>query len=299
MADIKFLDTIKKFFSPNEFSYLISAIIILLVAIIATTSIIEISRRQQFIGFLKRKTNELEAKNLTLYQELSRVQQAYYLETLSNSKVTNPSETTFNREEDLYDEMKITRSRIDSLEADVRNYTELSYLVISLYRDGASKESETLRALLVRERYLANVVSLETQSSSEVKTYSDTLNNLGLNILNTKILNADYLIALIIVSCTVLGSMITNFRTAKRISMRNLALGIGTGFITFLAIKGGKSVFLLEFYQQEPIPLNPYSIAFAGILAGLFTDRLFTLLSMLVDKMSQQLLNAFDGGGKT
>ena len=107
-------------------------------------------------------------------------------------------------------------------------------------------------------------------------------------------LNADYLIAYIIISCSILGSLIFNFRSQRSISLKNLALGIGTGFITFLAIKGGKSVFLLEFYQTDPVPLNPYSTAFAAILAGLFTDKLFNLLTVFVDQFSNKITLALD-----
>jgi hypothetical protein len=39
------------------------------------------------------------------------------------------------------------------------------------------------------------------------------------------------------------------------------------------------------------IPANPYSSAFAGLLAGLFSDKAYKVLSSLVDNLASQVQN--------
>lgn len=71
-------------------------------------------------------------------------------------------------------------------------------------------------------------------------------------------------------------------------TLRALALGIATGFVVYLAIKGGKHVFLLQM-QTEVVAFNPYGSAFAGLLAGMFTEKAYQLITIIVDDFADRL----------
>lgn len=60
-------------------------------------------------------------------------------------------------------------------------------------------------------------------------------------------------------------------------------LGLVAGFITFLVLKSGRQMFLLQ-GDGATVPFNPFASALAGLVAGLFTDRAYRLLSVAVDE---------------
>jgi hypothetical protein len=78
-------------------------------------------------------------------------------------------------------------------------------------------------------------------------------------------------------------------------TLRALSLGLASGFVVYLAIKGGKHVFLMQ-TQGEPATFNPYGSAFAGLLSGLFTEKAHQLLSTIIDDFAARLRAA--SGGK-
>lgn len=87
-----------------------------------------------------------------------------------------------------------------------------------------------------------------------------------------------------------IGTLVTKLRHSKPITISNAALGFATGFIIFLAIKGGKSVLLLQ-TQIQSIPVNPYSSGLLALLAGLFTERTYAFLESTVEKIQEHFLN--------
>ncbi|MEM9296919.1 MAG: hypothetical protein AAF149_19290 [Bacteroidota bacterium] len=253
-----------------QLKFIAIAITLLSVIIIALISISEITTRQHMISMLKVSIREYKDKQLESYKELSQVKKSDSLYGINRGEVYNT---------------------IEANEKIIRAYQVLLNDATDLYRNGALSKTDVSNEI----QYRINSV---LYSSIDDKNLSPT----GL-LYSAKIflgiyhINSDMLVAYIIISCAILGSLIGNFRTYDRISIRNIAVGIGTGFITFLTIKGGKSVFLLEFYQKAPLPLNPYSVAFAAILAGLFSDRFFTLLSSIVDKIFDQIRSAMESVG--
>lgn len=62
---------------------------------------------------------------------------------------------------------------------------------------------------------------------------------------------------------------------------RRLVLGTVAGLVALLILKGGKFLFIVDVGARTTD--NPYAGAFAGLLAGLFTDRGFKLIAHLVD----------------
>jgi len=72
-----------------------------------------------------------------------------------------------------------------------------------------------------------------------------------------------------------------------------IGLGMAAGFVTFLALKGGKFLFVIEFADGNA-PINPYASAFAGILTGLFTERVYQFFTKLIDRTEANLLGPAD-----
>lgn len=97
-----------------------------------------------------------------------------------------------------------------------------------------------------------------------------------------KRLSSDFLLAIAIMTCGAIGASLAAIRTNKRFSWRSLLFGLSSGFIVFLAIKGGKHVFLLN-AQGQTVQFNPYSSGFAGLLAGMFTEKTFELLALVTN----------------
>ena len=101
-------------------------------------------------------------------------------------------------------------------------------------------------------------------------------------------LHSDYLLALSIMTCSALGALIVGLRGSNPTSLKDVTLGIASGFVCYFAIKGGKYVFLLTTHS-ELVSFNPYGSAFAGLLVGLFSERVYGLLSMLVGDLEKRL----------
>ena len=110
------------------------------------------------------------------------------------------------------------------------------------------------------------------------------------------LLSSDQLLAIAIMACGAIGAMITTLRGDGGMTLRALSLGVASGFVVYLAIKGGKHVFLLQ-AQGEIVAFNPYGGAFAGLLGGLFTERAHQVLSTIVDDFVERL-RAASGGKK-
>jgi hypothetical protein len=100
--------------------------------------------------------------------------------------------------------------------------------------------------------------------------------------------NSEILLAIIVCLGGLVGSLIAGFRTAAGTIHRDVPLGIAAGFVVYLAIKGGKFVFLLQ-TQDTSFAMNPYGCVFAGLLAGLFTEKAYELLTALIDELSRRL----------
>ncbi|MBI5758036.1 MAG: hypothetical protein HZA46_05915 [Planctomycetales bacterium] len=105
-------------------------------------------------------------------------------------------------------------------------------------------------------------------------------------------MNSDFLLSLAVVLSGTVGAAIAAMRSRNRLGVRDLALGIAAGFITFLVVRGGKSVFLVD-GGDSTLLLNPYNSAFFGLLTGLFTDLAFELLRDLAKEIVKKLRSAF------
>lgn len=106
--------------------------------------------------------------------------------------------------------------------------------------------------------------------------------------LRPQFLSTEHLLAIAIMGCGAIGAIIAGLRANTIITFRNLSLGLAAGFVTFLGIKGGKHFFLVQ-GTIDQVAFNPYSSAFAGLLAGLFTERAYSLLSSVVDELIKKV----------
>ena len=104
-------------------------------------------------------------------------------------------------------------------------------------------------------------------------------------------LSSDMLLAIAVMACGAIGAMITTLRGGAKMTVQSFCLGLAAGFIVFLAIKGGKHLFLLQ-SRGDIAAFNPYGSAFAGLLAGLFTEKAYAALADIVDEFIGRLRSA-------
>ena len=104
-------------------------------------------------------------------------------------------------------------------------------------------------------------------------------------------LPSDTLLGMLLISCGILGAIMSILRQNRQVGVsqslmqvgvsQSLIRGASVGFVVFLGVKGGITVFVIS--NGTDVPFNPYSTAFAGVLAGMFSEKLYSFLSKLVD----------------
>ena len=78
-----------------------------------------------------------------------------------------------------------------------------------------------------------------------------------------------------------IGSLIAGLRVAGFTTVRDIALGLGAGFVVYILVRSGNFVFLTGDASHVDI-LNPFTTGSVGFLVGLFKDRAFGLLDNVV-----------------
>ena len=104
-------------------------------------------------------------------------------------------------------------------------------------------------------------------------------------------LPSDILLSVLMISCGVLGSLFVGLREGAPAPMLRAPIGAAAGFISFLIVKGGKFLFLVQAVGSD-ISINPFASAFAGIVAGLFTERAYRVLERVFDRLSDNFLDS-------
>ena len=100
--------------------------------------------------------------------------------------------------------------------------------------------------------------------------------------------SSDQLLAIAMVTCGALGALTLSIRQKERFRLHSLLVGLSTGFVAYLAIKGGKHLFLLQ-TSGELVAFNPYGSALAALLAGLFSEKANQLLTSVVDDFAHRV----------
>ena len=104
-----------------------------------------------------------------------------------------------------------------------------------------------------------------------------------LGVYTLSLFSNNTLLGILLISCGVLGSIMSTMRNARGHASKAVVLGATVGFITLLGVKGGATVFIMSASGVD-VPFNPYSTAFAGVVAGMFSEKLYVALSRLTDK---------------
>ena len=100
---------------------------------------------------------------------------------------------------------------------------------------------------------------------------------------------SESILAAALIGSGLLGTLFSIIRRKAKpspheiLSIGHLISGVSAGFVTFLAIRGGKSVFLMTF-TTDVVQVNPYTASFAAFLVGLFTDKAYVSLTTIVDR---------------
>lgn len=96
-------------------------------------------------------------------------------------------------------------------------------------------------------------------------------------------LSTEMLLGILLISCGVLGSIMSTMRDGHGNPFKTIILGASVGFVALLGVKGGSTLFILTSAGVN-VPFNAYSTAFAGVVAGMFSEKLYLALSNLTDK---------------
>lgn len=141
---------------------------------------------------------------------------------------------------------------------------------------------------------LKRLLSLEVSSSFGFG-YSFSSNN-------EIFFSSDLLLAISMIFCGGVGATISSLRKNKPAVLKqeelgrvlpsitaDQFLGITAGFVAFFVVKGGESLMLTPASETTNL-INPYGCALAAILAGLFTDRAYQVISVLFDQGAERII---------
>ena len=192
-----------------------------------------------------------------------------------------------------------------SAERDMKVLQERITASIFLTLDAEGIDAETAIAAVEKSSRVGNTIdpdqiaTLYSELSNTInKTKSQSANGLKqsnstqtyfsesayvLDAYPFKALSSDMLIGLLLISCGILGSIMSTMRDGKGRVSKVIILGASVGFVALLGVKGGTTVFILS-NSGTNVPFNPYSTAFAGVVAGMFSEKLYMALSKLTDK---------------
>jgi hypothetical protein len=268
------------------FSALIQALVFIVIIAITTTSIGQIAARQQFQSAVASQINTLRAQ---------------YVELRRNGSSDSASQQ----------ELQIIEKEISIM----RRIASMINLLIASGSGGAVNTLRKLQEMETNSRYLSIMAIKNSDDASIVDTVfkgdpresffwqvvasstgyiPDIKGPLLLHLFTINAKNTDQLLAIAVMGCGAIGSIIAGLRANTLVTFRNLSLGLASGFVIFLGLKGGRHFFLVQ-AAVDQVAFNPYSCAFAGLLAGLFTERTYSLLSSVVDELVKKIETAVKG----
>ena len=256
-------------------SSLFQAILLLMVAFTAVFSIAEIAARDSVLSMLNGQVATLKAEFVEQNKRMPSTPTRVFQKSSLLQSDSLPSEE------------EVERVR---LLKEIRTVELLKRSLQTLIVLGSDTPSFSLRGI---QRNFNDFFAESKSAVLQANTLSTFLLQSSDSLL---LLSSDQLLAIAIMACGAIGAMIGALRGVNGMTLRALSLGVASGFVVYLAIKGGKHVFLLQ-AQGEIVAFNPYGAAFAGILAGLFTERAHQVLSTIVDDFVERL-RAASGGKK-
>ncbi len=163
-----------------------------------------------------------------------------------------------------------------------------------LIATGAESERHTLNGL--KRRLLR--IGMDSDSAPATGDL-DAAGLVARHVFFIRYQSSDLLLSFVVIVAGCIGAIIAAMRDDNVFTFKDLGLGLGAGLITFLMIRSGRAVFLLN-PGGTTFVLNPYTSAFFGLAAGLFTERAYGLLTELIDQVIERLKVAFiDNGSGT
>ncbi|EGQ8047843.1 hypothetical protein HYO05_23280 [Vibrio parahaemolyticus] len=228
-------------------------VLICIIIFVAIFSIYNISARETLSKSIELKINSLNSEFVT-----------------SNKMVLSSSQLTEQDQKDVAEQLKeisnleILSSQIQALKA-YGGSDELTLNTIkSEFIVGNRAEADANVSLVISLSPVASLVRLFSYMSSDV------------------------LLAFSLLSCGALGAVIASIRSNNNVDLSKFTIGFATGFVTFLGIKGGQFVFLLQVPGAASV-LNPYTASFIGLLSGMFSERFHLMLADFLDKATNKL----------
>lgn len=223
---------------------LFELIAVVVLAVLAVITVSEMASRESF-------SNSISSKISSLNVDLANI-------------AINPDATMGKL---VYEQRQEVTIKISAFE-------ELNDGVSTLINVGVSDKSGTLKALIESyHKATARFNEPEPESEKLIESYpkatarwpslilKELSNYINLGFVYEK--RSDHLLALSIICCSALGAMIFGLRSGSRMSVRTLTSGLATGFVVYLALKGGQHLFLLT-SPDVRIPSNPYSMHLLG-----------------------------------
>lgn len=243
----------------------IELICVILLSVFAVMSISEIASRESF-------SNSVETKLINLNENLANVALSISLPMDSGPTISEEN----------------WQSRKETIEY-IKIFDHIKDRTTTLINTGVDSQQDTLKALTLEfqnavnnlyEATAVDVASLESMPTSE--SYATV------TIGTIYSMRSDHLLALAIVTSSALGALIFGLRNGLNMNIRTMTSGLATGFVVYLALKGGQHLFLIT-SPDVRIPANPFSSAFAGLLAGLFSDKAYRMLALIVDNLTAKV----------
>jgi hypothetical protein len=170
-------------------------------------------------------------------------------------------------------------ARGDSLRRELGRYQQVRFRTQLLIASGGMTSQDEVFAL--RSVLVNRPVSTDGAFKNQV-------------IRDVRLLPSDMLLMMLLSVCGAVGAVVGLARKNASLTLSQVGMGLAAGFITFLAISGGKEVFLFE-PAEGGVGFNPYSSALFALLAGLFTERTYSLLSFVVDSVSDRIKQSLRG----
>lgn len=248
----------------HKLSGFFSIILMLQIALFASAVVSEIAARESVLSVLTGRIATLKSE----FVEQNRTEISISAESTLSDRVSK--EKTDCRERLLHE---------------IEFYEALKRSLIFFIAQGSNHSALSLRA--IQEMELRHVsrrmkqIGVVLFDGGEVRGFSEFY-------VPDLLSSSDQLLAFAVMACAAIGAMIAALRGNGLMTLRALALGIATGFVVYLAIKGGKHVFLLQM-QTEIVAFNPYGSAFAGLLAGMFTEKAYQIINTFVDEVANRL----------
>ena len=177
---------------------------------------------------------------------------------------------------------RITASVFLSLESENLSYLSESSEVV---------KSETIDPQKIRGTYAQlsnNLSQIKDEISNGYIDEPRSPTQEYLRFLSMSVFSNDALLGMLLVSCGIIGSVVSTLRDGKYRASKAVILGGSVGFIALLGVKSGSDVFLMTNLGVN-VPFNPYSTALAGVVSGMFSEKLYKALSGLTDRATKRI----------